>query len=68
MPERRPKHVPLALCPGLRHVPPHPGYTCAEEAALRARITAHVGPRSLQTLPARALAGTTFGPARTAAA
>lgn len=54
-------HVPLAACPKFRHVA-HPGYTCAEEDALRARIVAHLGPVRLATIPAAALAGTTFGP------
>lgn len=66
MAEHPNNHVPVAVCPTLRHVA-HPGYTCAEETALRARIVAHVGPRVLTTIPARALAGTTFGPSRTAA-
>lgn len=56
-------HVPLAECPRFRHVA-HPGYTCAEEDALRARIVAHLGPANITTIPARALAGTTFGPGR----
>jgi hypothetical protein len=58
-PSRTP-HLALA-CPGLRHLA-HPGYTCGEEDALRFRIVAHCGPQALRTLPARALAGTTFGP------
>jgi hypothetical protein len=53
-------HVPLAACPAFRHVA-HPGYTCAEEDALRRRIVAHLGPVNQTTIPARALAGTTFG-------
>lgn len=61
------KHVPLPVCPSLRHLA-HPGYTCAEEDATRARIADHCGPQALATLPARVLAGTTFGPgARNAA-
>ncbi len=67
MAHRPTNHVPLAPCPGLRHVP-HPGYTCAEEEALRARIAAHLGPVSITTIPARALAGGTFGPGSKAAA
>lgn len=55
-------HVRLAACPGSRHVA-HPGYTCDEEDAIRARVAAHCGPQT--TIPARALAGTTFGPAST---
>ena len=55
------KHVPLPVCPSLRHLA-HPGYTCAEEDALRARIVAHLGSRAQPTIPASALAGTTFGP------
>jgi hypothetical protein len=60
MAERPNNHVPLAVCPTLRHVA-HPGYTCAEEEALHARIAAHLGPVNQTTIPARALAGTTFG-------
>lgn len=58
-------HVRLTACRGLRHVT-HPGYTCAEEDTLRARIVAHLGPVHQTTIPARALAGTTFGPGRAA--
>jgi hypothetical protein len=60
MAERPNNHVPLAVCPTLRHVA-HPGYTCAEEEALHARIVAHCGPVREAIIPARALAGTTFG-------
>lgn len=67
MADRPTNHVPLTPCAGLLHIP-HPGYTCAEEEALRARIAAHLGPVSITTIPALALAGTTFGPGtRTAA-
>lgn len=55
------KHVPLPVCPSLRHLA-HPGYTCPEEDALRARIVAQCGAQALRALPASALAGTTFGP------
>lgn len=46
-------------CPGFRHVA-HPGWTCDEEDAIRVRVAAHLGPQT--TIPASALAGTTFGP------
>lgn len=61
MADRPTNLVPLAVCADFRHVA-HPGYTCAEEDTLRARIVAHLGPVNITTIPARALAGTTFGP------
>lgn len=67
MSQRSTSHVPLPACPSFRHLA-HPGYTCAEEDLLRIRIAAHRGPRTQPTIPARALAGTTFGPAPTRSA
>lgn len=68
MSDRFEKHVALPVCPGLRHVPSHPGYTCDEENGLRARVATHLGPDILPTIPASMLADTTFGPGQRNAA
>ncbi|MFI0718909.1 hypothetical protein [Streptomyces sp. NPDC021224] len=54
------RRISFAACPEVRHIA-HPGYTCAEEDAVRARIVTYRGRVNLTSIPAAALAGTTFG-------